>query len=174
MVLKNWYNILLFSVVVNLGWAQSSVVRCIDPEFDSKVEEYVSHSVPLISVADAYPNKENYIFLDARELDEYIVSHIEDAIYIGYSDFAFDNLNGIEKNSPIIIYCSIGYRSDKIGSQLLRAGYKNVSNLYGSIFEWVNQQHPVYNVSKEKTARVHTYNKKWSKWISNDEVEKVY
>jgi rhodanese-related sulfurtransferase len=43
------------------------------------------------------------------------------------------------------VYCSIGKRSDEITKMLGEAGFTNARNLYGGIFEWVNQGHPVFN-----------------------------
>ena len=63
------------------------------------------------------------------------------------------------------MYCSVGYRSEKISEKLIAAGFTDVSNLYGGIFEWVNIGRPVYKASNQKTNRVHTYNKEWSKWL---------
>ena len=74
-------------------------------------------------------------------------------------------MNGISKDATIIVYCSVGYRSEKITKKLNKMGYKNVSNLYGGIFEWVNQGHKVYDDKNNNTLKVHTYNKRWSKWL---------
>jgi hypothetical protein len=47
-------------------------------------------------------------------------------------------------------------------------------NLYGSIFEWVNQGNPVVNKDNQPTQQVHTYNKNWSRWVEKDKAEKVW
>jgi hypothetical protein len=63
------------------------------------------------------------------------------------------------------VYCSVGYRSERIGEKLLKLGYTDVVNLYGGIFEWKNQGLDVYNSSNYPTDSVHTYNKSWGKWL---------
>ena len=83
-----------------------------------------------------------------------------------------DSLKNIQKNSRIIVYCSVGYRSERIGEQLLANGYSNVTNLYGGIFEWVNSDYPVVDTNNVKTNKVHAYSKLWGKWLKNG--EKVY
>lgn len=50
-------------------------------------------------------------------------------------------------------------------------GFKNVSNLYGGIFEWVNQAHEIVNDSG-KTDSVHAYNRFWGMWLQKG--KKVY
>lgn len=175
MGLKNWFKILVFSIVffVNLSGQQSQVL-CINPEFQEEVISYLSFDVPVITVADAYENRSSFTFLDAREKSEYDVSHIENSVFIGYDDFDIESVSHLDKSQPIIIYCSIGYRSEKIGEKLQEAGFLDVQNLFGSIFEWVNQHRPIYDSESKKTNQIHTYNKKWSKWVSSKDVEKVW
>jgi 3-mercaptopyruvate sulfurtransferase SseA len=70
------------------------------------------------------------------------------------------------------VYCSVGYRSEKVSEQLRQAGYQTVYNLYGGIFEWKNQGHPVVNAEGEPTERVHAYNRSWGVWLKKG--DKVY
>ena len=66
----------------------------------------------------------------------------------------------------------MGYRSEKISEQLLDAGYTDVANLYGGIFEWKNQNQKVVNMDGQTTESVHAYNRTWGIWLKNG--EKVY
>ena len=136
-----------------------------DKAFANRLKVLLSHNVDEISVKEAYSIKNQVIFLDARAKNEYNVSHIKNAKWIGYDTFDMKQLKGIAQNKKIIIYCSVGYRSEKITKKLNKLGYKDVSNLYGGIFEWVNQGHKVYNNQGNATLKVHTYNKTWSKWL---------
>lgn len=136
-----------------------------DKAFQKRLKTLLSHNVTEISVAKATKIQNQAVFLDARKKSEFKVSHIKNARWIGYDDFNKKRMKGIPKNKKIIVYCSVGYRSEKITKKLNRMGYKNVSNLYGGIFEWVNQGNPVYNNSGKPTKKVHTYNKRWSKWL---------
>jgi rhodanese-related sulfurtransferase len=119
-------------------------------------------------------NKDKFIIFDAREKAEFDVSHIPGAIYLGYSDFNVGRIKNIPKEKNIVIYCSIGYRSEKIGEKLLRFGYKNVYNLYGSIFEWANEKYPLVSSNGKTTYTIHSYNKSWSKWVTNEEIITVW
>jgi len=71
-----------------------------------------------------------------------------------------------------VVYCSIGVRSEDIGEKLMDAGYNNVTNLYGGIFEWKNKGNQVYDTLGNETERVHAFNKHWGKLLSKG--EKVY
>jgi rhodanese-related sulfurtransferase len=70
-------------------------------------------------------------------------------------------LRVIDKNTPIVVYCSIGVRSEKIG-ELIKVRIQNVYNLYGGIFEYKNEEEKVVNNQNKVTDSVHTYNKRWS------------
>jgi rhodanese-related sulfurtransferase len=141
--------------------------------FNLLLEAMLKKSIPTISVSELYKeNQSNIVFLDAREKKEFEVSHLKNARWVGYEDFKLSRVKGIEKNKEIVIYCSIGVRSEKIGEKLVDAGYTNVKNLYGSIFEWVNQGNPVFDSLGNTTNKVHAYNKKWGIWLN--EGEKVY
>jgi len=131
----------------------------------------LSHSVTEVSVKEAAAIKKEALFLDARELNEYEVSHIQDALHVGYDNFNQSAVDTLDKNLKIIIYCSVGYRSEKISEKLIEQGFKDVSNLYGGIFEWVNQGEKIYN-NKDQTDNIHPYSSVWGIWLKRG--KKVY
>ncbi len=131
----------------------------------------LSHSVPEMSVAELKETK-NMVLLDAREKDEYRVSHIANALNIGYTDFDLRELDQYEKSEKVIVYCSVGYRSEKIAEKLINAGFSDVSNLYGGIFEWVNQGRPIVDRANHSTENIHPYSKTWGIWLTKG--NKVY
>ena len=81
-------------------------------------------------------------------------------------------VKNVAKGAEIIVYCSIGKRSEQITQKLDKAGYSNVSNLYGGIFEWVNQGGEVVDVNNKRTNRVDAHGRFWGQWL--DKGEKVY
>ena len=136
-----------------------------DPEFDQMLQKLLSHDVSEISVFEAGKDS-SAIYLDAHEKPEFEVSHIKNALWVGYDNFNLLRLKNIPKDSKIIVYCSVGYRSEKIAKKLEKKGFTNVSNLYGGIFEWKHQNQTVFKNQKE-TDSIHTYDKQWSKWLFN-------
>jgi len=143
-------------------------------KFNNRLELLLDFSVPVMDVGELYKNKENYLVLDAREPEEFEVSHIENAKFIGYDHPNFEVLENMPKDQPIVLYCSIGYRSEKLAKKLQKRGFTNVSNLYGSIFEWTNDGYPLVDENGAKTDTVHTFNKFWSKWVEEGKAEKVW
>lgn len=135
------------------------------------LKNLLEHSVPETQVSAVLRDTASIVFLDAREPKEFAVSHINGAVPVGYDHFDLSQLPVLDKNSRIVVYCSVGYRSEKIAEKLLAAGYKNVANLYGGIFEWVNQGHPVYN-HQGQTPEVHAYDRTWGVWLNKG--KKIY
>lgn len=131
----------------------------------------LSHSVPELTASEAADNHDTALFLDAREAHEYAVSHIKNARFVGYDKFELDGVSDIPKTQEIIVYCSVGYRSEKVSEQLLTAGYQDVANLYGGIFEWKNSGYPVYE-SETETENVHAFDRVWGLWLHKG--NKVY
>jgi rhodanese-related sulfurtransferase len=143
-------------------------------DLDQLLKKYNDNGVPYISVEELAMPKTTAIILDSREFEEYETSHLENAIYIGYNDFDIKKIDQIvsNKNTAIVVYCSLGIRSETIGEKIKEAGYTNVKNLYGGIFEWKNKEFTVVDSKNEITEKVHAFSKSWSKWLLNG--EKVY
>lgn len=138
--------------------------------YNVMLKTMLSHDVDEVSVEDLDTMKD-VVYIDSREQEEYNVSHIKNAVWVGYEDFDIKRMKGVDKSSNIVVYCSVGKRSEEVTEKLLAAGYKDVANLYGGIFEWVNSGKPVYN-KNGKTNKVHAYSKMWGVWLK--EGEKVY
>ena len=125
----------------------------------------LSKSIPMVTVQEARQQVGRTLFLDAREPAEYQVSHIGDASFVGYDSFDINSLRLIDKSQSIIVYCTVGKRSENISRKLQDAGFTKVHNLYGGILEWVNQGLPVYDQEGKSTKRVHTFTRFWGKWL---------
>ena len=142
-----------------------SIAQVQKTSFNRMLKLMLSSSTPTIDVPQAALGASTYIFLDARERKEFDVSHIPNARYVGVSEFNMSSVADLPKNKAIVVYCSIGKRSEDLTLKLQKAGFTNVRNLYGGIFEWVNQGHKVHDINNKATTNVHAYNKFWGKWL---------
>lgn len=135
-------------------------------ELDKTLKRLNKGSVAYLSVPDLATGP-SPILLDTREQEEYTVSHLRDAIWVGYREFHVDTVlrQFPDKNSALVVYCSVGVRSENIGEKLKRAGYTHVKNLYGGIFEWKNRGYPVFNMDGKETDSVHAFDKRWGKLL---------
>ncbi len=143
----------------------SSFTSCGQKTFDQKMESLYKKTVPLIKSDSLKSKLDNVVILDTRAEEEYNVSHIAGARFIGYDDFKINQIKDISKDSEVIVYCSVGYRSERIGEKMQKAGFKNVKNLYGGIFDWKNRGYDVIGSNNLATDSVHTYNKSWGQWL---------
>jgi rhodanese-related sulfurtransferase len=135
--------------------------------YNIMLKSLLSHSIPEISVkeADSLYKKGRIVFVDSREKNENVVSHIKGAHWVGYTHFDIAPLLALPKNQKIVVYCSVGYRSEKIGEKLIKNGFTDVSNLYGGIFEWVNEGKPIVDALNAPTQKVHAYGPAWGIWL---------
>ncbi|MEJ2113086.1 MAG: rhodanese-like domain-containing protein [Flavobacteriaceae bacterium] len=161
--MKRFYlNIIFLLSAIPFSIAQESLSELL--------QKYNSHSVPYISVQELAMPKTKAVIIDAREVEEYNVSHIKNAFSVGYDSFDLKKVieNIKDKNQLIVVYCSLGIRSEKIAVQIKNSGYTNVYNLYGGIFEWKNVGFPIYNKEGE-TNKIHGFSKEWSVWLKKGE-----
>lgn len=154
----------VFSLFCFLSQAQS-------PAFEKMISNFAA-GFPAISTEDASKliGSENTYFLDAREVAEFNVSHIQNAIFVGYDQVDWKKIESLPKDAQLIVYCSVGARSKNLAEKLEKKGYKNVKNLYGGLFKWANEERTMYNQKHEKTEKIHGYNKIWGKWITKGKV----
>lgn len=162
--MKKWLGFLLIALMASCPGQQN---------MEEMLHLYNKESVPYVQVSELVKD-DGSLLLDTRESDEFKVSHLKNAQWVGYDQFDIDKFSAQfpDKKMPYVVYCSIGVRSEDIGEQLMEAGYTNVKNLYGGIFEWKNKGYPVLDSLEEKTEKVHAYSKYWGKLLTN--AEKVY
>lgn len=139
--------------------------------YGAMLKTLLSHNVKEMGAKDAMGDTVA-VFLDAREKREFDVSHLKNAIWVGYDDFEMSRVKKIAKNKKVIVYCSVGYRSEKITEKLTKAGYTNVTNIVGGVFEWKNLNYPLIDNTGKETDKVHAYSKTWGVWLNKG--EKIY
>ncbi|MCC5936362.1 MAG: rhodanese-like domain-containing protein [Lunatimonas sp.] len=164
--MKAFYLLLFFSATLVLSGQASGQSLA----YRTLLKAYYDSDFPLI-----YPENgellQKAVLLDTREQEEYEVSHLQHAKWVGYETFDINALDTLSKDTPLVVYCSIGARSQDIGNRLKQVGFKEVYNLYGGIFHWVNEGLPIYN-EKGPTRKVHAYSRSWGIWVKN--AQKVY
>jgi rhodanese-related sulfurtransferase len=121
-------------------------------------------STPELAAWLATTNLARPLLIDAREAKEFEVSHLQGA----------KNLRSVgqvralvvSNAGPIVVYCSVGYRSSALAAKLQAAGFTNVCNLEGSLFAWANEGRPVYRGDTLlNPPLVHPYDTKWGELL---------
>ncbi len=122
-----------------------STVKSIDPDIAQE----------LISTQDV-------LILDVREGREFNMSHLQNAL-----PFESKSLENISKQQPILLYCTVGYRSALAAEDLQKQGFQNVYNMNGGLIYWKNSNQKVYDLSDQETDSIHVFNNFYSLWLRN-------
>ncbi len=141
-------------------------------KFALMLKHLLSESIPQADIDFVKALPADALFIDTRSENEHNVSSISGAIKAGFENFDINLLKSVNKTRLIIVFCSVGLRSEKLCRILLEEGYTNVYNLYGGIFEWVNQGLPVVDSLGYPVKVVHAFSPLWGIWVNG--VKKVY
>lgn len=134
------------------------------------IDRWNDESVPYVYPAqiDSLRSSDVLVLIDVREWEEFKVSHISGADWGGYKQFdipAFQRHHPI-KDQLVVLYCTLGVRSERVGEKLQKLGYRRIYNLYGGIIEWKNQAMPLHDLAHQPTDSVHTYSRRYSDWLT--------
>ncbi|HJP30147.1 MAG: rhodanese-like domain-containing protein [Candidatus Latescibacteria bacterium] len=106
------------------------------------------------------------VLFDVRRDDEYSVSHLAGAVRALTVEAALTVLAEASLDTPIVTYCSVGYRSGGLADKLRLRGYSRVRNLEGSLFQWANEGRNLVDADGA-TRFVHPYGPPWS-WLLDE------
>ncbi|WP_445732392.1 rhodanese-like domain-containing protein [Mariniflexile sp.] len=85
--------------------------------------------------------------IDVRTPQEYKEGHLRNAKNIDFLSSSFSkDINVLDKQKPVFIYCRSGKRSTKSVKEFLDAGFTEIYNLEGGILQWEAQG---LNIEKE-------------------------
>ncbi|MFY0599711.1 MAG: rhodanese-like domain-containing protein [Cyclobacteriaceae bacterium] len=145
----------------------SFITACGQKSYEEKLSGMYKYTVPLINpdTLKSELESKDIILIDTRSMKEYKVSHLPNARFLDYDRYSKKDFKDIPKDAEVVVYCSVGYRSERVGEKMKSLGFTNVKNLYGGIFEWKNTDNQVVNDKGVSTDSVHTYNKNWSQWL---------
>ena len=96
------------------------------------------------------------ILVDVRKPKERAVSQIPNSI----TQQEFEDHPDTYSQGPIVIYCTVGYRSGNFTRDLLKEGV-NAYNLEGGILSWVHHEGTVEHEGAT-VQKVHVYGQRWS------------
>jgi len=135
--------------------------------YDHMLKLLYRQTVPVVqpaALATALQQPAGTLLFDTRTAAEYRVSHLRGARFVDFDHYRETNLNGVDHTQPVVVYCTVGARSEQVGAWLKEQGFRNVHNLYGGIFQWVNEGYGVVN-AQGATANVHPYSVLWRPWL---------
>jgi sodium/bile acid cotransporter 7 len=115
-------------------------------------------SVPDVSAADLLAGRgpAGAVLVDVREPAERAVSTLPGAV----SREAYLADDARYAGRPVVVYCTIGYRSGLFAAELRAAGV-DATNLAGSLLAWTWAGGPLVDPTGAPTRRVHVYGPAW-------------
>lgn len=148
-----------------------------DPESAATYQEFLRlfyrHTVPIVSAEDLYAeiaSPRPPLLLDVRSSPERSVSHIPTSEFVAFADFDVGATQHVDRDTPIVTCCTVGYRSERIGERLLAAGFTSIRHLYGGIIEWTNHRLPLERGPEHPPGEqpaVHAYSHRRGKWVTH-------
>ena len=115
----------------------------------------------------ANKNRQPPVLLDVRTEEEWNVSHLPGARRVDPKASVEEVTSGMPKETPIVTYCAVGYRSGELATKLREAGFASVWNLEGSIFQWANERRPLVREDQPVTT-VHPYSSLWGRLLTDE------
>lgn len=109
------------------------------------------------------------VLLDTRTKEEFAVSHLPGARLVPFG--AWQLLAGptiphdLPLDTPIVVYCTIGWRSGKTVEALRAKGYAGAVNLYGGIIQWHNEGGALVDADGRVTKQVHPYAQRYARYL---------
>lgn len=147
-------------LAIQTGCSQNVTWQAVDRMVTSQFPEVPTVTTDSLARRLEEPTTPQPILLDARTPEEYAVSHLPDARRVDPNAKTISALDTVARETPIVVYCSVGYRSARIASRLQSQGFTNVANLQGSIFRWANEGRTVVRDGRPVGA-VHPYDATW-------------
>lgn len=107
--------------------------------------------------------------LDTRTPEEFAVSHLPGARFVkfGITEALFGPRLPINlpTDRPIVVYCTIGWRSGKVTQALEARGVKRVFNLVGGIIAWQRAGFALVDPAGNPTKLIHPYDRNWARFV---------
>ncbi|MGM0377839.1 MAG: rhodanese-like domain-containing protein [Bacteroidota bacterium] len=86
---------------------------------------------------------ENAVVLDTRICKEFKTDRIPGALYAGEKKVLLKLVSDMDKDRPLLIYCTYGDRSETVIEILEEEGFKKLYHLEEGLDEWRNQGFPI-------------------------------
>lgn len=84
--------------------------------------------------------------VDVRTPEEFSAGHITNAVNMDVTADGFEQqIETLDKEKPVMVYCKSGGRSARAASILKDKGFKNVYDLDGGIIGWEEAKKPIEN-----------------------------
>jgi len=83
----------------------------------------------------------NVQLIDVRTMEEYEAGHIDDALNFNIidSETFVKQIENLNKNEPVYLYCKMGGRSSRAADILKEKGFTKICDYSGGYNDWVSE-----------------------------------
>lgn len=107
--------------------------------------------------------------IDVRSEGEFSSEHIENAINMNINSDDFESqIETLDKNKQVYIYCLSGGRSSTAAKIFKSKGFKEIYELDGGLLAWSKQNLPVKNAAPTKKTSTNSVVARFNESIAND------
>lgn len=91
-----------------------------------------------------YINMEDVQLIDVRTPEEYGAGHIAAAQNINFLSPTFEkDIQKLDKNKPVLVYCQMGGRSAKCAEKMKALGFTKILDYKGGYSKWKSLELPI-------------------------------
>lgn len=84
---------------------------------------------------------EDVQLVDVRTANEHKAGHLSDSQNIDFNSPTFiEDIDQLDKEKPVILYCQRGSRSAKCAKKMQEAGFKKIYDLQGGFSKWEHEE----------------------------------
>ncbi|WP_100616225.1 rhodanese-like domain-containing protein [Confluentibacter citreus] len=108
----------------------------------SSCKEAESSKITVITPEEmqSFLEADNVQLIDVRTQEEYNKGHIKGAQNINFfSPTFFDDINKLDKEKPVYLYCNSGKRSAKCAEKMIEIGFIKIYDLNGGFSKWKHE-----------------------------------
>lgn len=107
-------------------------------------EQTVAKRITTTELQKLIKDKPHLQLIDVRTIGEYKSGHLSNSVLIDYYKTDFKSqLQKLDKDEPIAVYCAVGVRSNSALRILKRLGFKEAYDLSGGIQAWQKKELPI-------------------------------
>lgn len=131
----------VIALLLNIG-----VASCQNPSSKQKegTAKTNGSSVPVDEFESQLNKHPKAQVIDVRTPGEFVGGHLKNAVNININSNDFEqNIEALDKNKPVFVYCLSGGRSSSAASYMRKQGFATVYEMSGGMLKWNNAGKPV-------------------------------
>lgn len=93
---------------------------------------------------------QNAALIDVQPEEDFKKKHIKNAINLPNSEALKTYIDSFDLDTPILLYCFVGIRSEQVSKILKQKGFYNIYTLRGGLALWIEEGLPFYEKTTTK------------------------